>query len=218
MLEATTLQAVLQHSNYNSTVWWFMLHFPTFVWRFMLAFAESRRSTISPWLLWQAMIRGVLPSYRRRVVQFTSDKQADVVMVVWSMHITHTNLQQNSVHMLLLSSNKHVDGILHPRSIAILYKFYMIILTCAVRGEAILCIHFGEVSPTSLGMSVPCKSFPTTSWHLPLICNQQAIHNFIIVILICNVEWGCYSSCDVHWRWTRLTCSCYYKSDVLPYT
>ena len=153
-----------------------MLHFPTFIWRFMSAFAESRRSTISPWLFWQATIRGVPPSYRWRVVQFMSDEQADVVMVVWSMHHTHTNLQQNSVHMLLLSSNKHMDGILYPRSIVIVSKFYVIILTCAVRGEAILCILFGQVSPTSLVMSVPCKSFPTTSWHLPLICNQQAFH------------------------------------------
>ena len=191
-----------------------MLYFPTFIWRFMLAFAESRRSTISPWLWWQATIRGVPPSYRKRVVQFMSDEQADVVMVVWSMHQSATEL----CTMLLLSSNKHVDGILHPRSIAILYKFYVIILTCAVRGEAILCIHFGEVSPTSLGMSVPCKSFPTTSWHLTLICNQKAIYSFTLVILTCNVEWGYYSSCDVHWRWTRLKCSCYYKSDGLPYT
>ena len=72
-------------------------------------------------------------------------------------------------------------------------------------GEVILCILFGQVSPTSLGMSVPCKSFPTTFWHLPLICNQRMIHNFTVVILTCNVEWRMvYGSSDVHYRWTRL--------------
>ena len=39
----------------------------------------------------------------------------------------------------------------------------LLILTCVVRGEVILCIFFGQVSPTSLGMSVPCKSFPPLS-------------------------------------------------------
>ena len=74
--------------------------------------------------------------------------------------------------------------------------------------------------PISLAMSCHGKSFPPLpkGTDLLLICNQQMIHKFTVFVLACNVERGHYSSCDVHCRWTRLTCSCYYKSDGLPYT
>jgi len=62
----------------------------------------------------------------------------DVVVIVSSMHHTHTNLQQNTVHMLLLSSNKQSCGVsytlLYFRSIVIVYKFYVSILTCCEGG------------------------------------------------------------------------------------
>lgn len=122
------------------------------------------------------------------MVQVMSYEQADVVMI--AMLHTHTNLQQNPAYRLL---DKRVDGMLYPFAVSVschcvCSKFDVSIFTCVVRGEVILCILFDKVSPTALGMSVPCKSFLTTSWNLPLVSNLQTVYNFIIVILACNVD------------------------------